>query len=329
MYDIFQDIYYLPNLTWKTQFMGVKARAANLSLCTNRTVYTKEMFLADYPQFSRVATSWTSTFTRDPSNVGGSNAVVTIAGDNAYVTGSIAWYAADEDVGRPEGNCVGFAITAPDSVEDVSDALFSIDGGAMTLLRDDPNVSGNPRVFWWYPLVTDETISHQIVIDWDGLGPAPTETFTIYYVNVTLETEEQTAQTAGTTVLAATTAPTESIVPDAFLQMILDIANLSILECRWNEKWRFAIGLYVAHYATLYLRAYQEASPDNTPESAAGSGSLLGVVSSAKLGDAQVSYDTGAITSGTTEWGALNSTSYGQLLASEARLVSVGGSYII
>ena len=55
----------------------------------------------------------------------------------------------------------------------------------------------------------------------------------------------------------------------------------------------------------------------------------MGMVKSATLGDASVTYDTTAITQGTADWGDLNSTTYGQLLANRAKLVGMGGSYAI
>ena len=87
------------------------------------------------------------------------------------------------------------------------------------------------------------------------------------------------------------------------------------------------MGLYIAHYATLYLRSYSDGSP--TAQSAAMSGAIIGLTSSASLGDASVTYDNAAIVAATEKWGAWNSTVYGQMLVTEARLVAMGGSYIV
>ena len=115
--------------------------------------------------------------------------------------------------------------------------------------------------------------------------------------------------------------------PDPQLNEIIRMANSSVQPDKWLESWRYAVGLYVAHYATLFLRSY---SPSNeTPEKAAASGALVGVVKSATLGDASVTYDTAAITAGTEDWGDLNSTTYGQILANRAKLIGMAGSYVI
>lgn len=117
------------------------------------------------------------------------------------------------------------------------------------------------------------------------------------------------------------------LVPPVMLTEILNMANASVQPDKWLESWRYAVGLYVAHYATLYLRTYAESSP--TAAQAAATGALVGVVKSATLGDSSVSYDTTALTKGTDDWGDLNATTYGQMLANRAKLIGLGGSYVI
>lgn len=111
------------------------------------------------------------------------------------------------------------------------------------------------------------------------------------------------------------------------LEEIIRMANVSIQPDKWLDSWRYAVGLYVAHYATLSLRGYAESN--ETPQQAAASGALVGMVKSATLGDASVTYDTAAITAGTEDWGDLNSTTYGQILANRAKLIGLAGSYVI
>ena len=119
----------------------------------------------------------------------------------------------------------------------------------------------------------------------------------------------------------------KSLLPPAMLSEIIRMANAAVQPDKWLDSWLYAAGLYTAHYATLYLRTYAESSP--TAAQAAASGALVGVVKSATLGNASVSYDTSAITQGTAEWGDLNATTYGQLLANRAKLIGAGGSYAI
>ena len=111
------------------------------------------------------------------------------------------------------------------------------------------------------------------------------------------------------------------------LEEFIRQANAAVTPDRWGEGWRFAAGLYTAHYASLYLRTFS--IQNETPAQAAASGALVGVVKSAALGDSSVSYDTDALTRATADWGDLNATQYGQLLATRARLAGMGGTYVI
>lgn len=117
------------------------------------------------------------------------------------------------------------------------------------------------------------------------------------------------------------------LMPRTMLEAFAAAASAAIQPDKWLEQWRYACGLYLAHNATLYLRTYAENS--DTPAQAAASGALVGVVKSATLGDASVSYDTTALTKATADWGDLNATQYGQILATKARLVGMGGTYAI
>ncbi len=121
--------------------------------------------------------------------------------------------------------------------------------------------------------------------------------------------------------------PARALLPEAVLEMFIAEANGIINKERWGTSWRYAAGLYVAHQAALYLRSFAPGS--GTPKQAAQSGEVVGVVKSAKLGDASVTYDTEALTAATAQWGDLNATVYGQMLATRARLVGMGGSYVI
>lgn len=117
------------------------------------------------------------------------------------------------------------------------------------------------------------------------------------------------------------------LLPATILQEFLRMTNSSIQPDKWLEGWRYAAGLYLAHNATLYLRGYREYS--DSPANAAATGQVLGTVKSATLGDASVTYDDGSSTMGIADWGDLNSTQYGQLLATKARFIGMGGSYVL
>lgn len=123
------------------------------------------------------------------------------------------------------------------------------------------------------------------------------------------------------------TAEGISLLPPPMLCKVIDMANTAVQPDKWLDEWRFAVGLYTAHYVTLFLRSYAPSS--ETPQQAAASGALVGVVKSATLGDSSVTYDTSAITAGTEDWGDLNSTTFGQMFANRAKLIGLAGTLVI
>lgn len=117
------------------------------------------------------------------------------------------------------------------------------------------------------------------------------------------------------------------LLPQTMLDLFIQQANESVLPSRWGSLWRYAAGLYVAHFCTIYLKTYAPGSESGAQ--AAATGALVGVVSAAKLGSDSVEYDNTAITAGTEKWGAWNATQYGQMFVTLARQVGIGGMYVI
>lgn len=117
------------------------------------------------------------------------------------------------------------------------------------------------------------------------------------------------------------------LVPEQVLNTFINRANNAITPDKWGDAWEYGAGLYIAHYSAMYLSTYAPIS--ETPSQAAATGGLVGVVKSATLGDSSVTYDTDALTKATADWGSLNATKYGQMLATEARLIGMGGTYVI
>lgn len=119
----------------------------------------------------------------------------------------------------------------------------------------------------------------------------------------------------------------ECLIPGGIFQTFLNQANDSVLPSRWGSMWRYAAGLYIAHFAAMYLAAYSRGSVSAAAVSSKAQAS--GNVKSATMGDTSVSYDNNAVTAGTEKWGTWNATRYGQQLVTLARLVGMGGVYVI
>lgn len=118
-----------------------------------------------------------------------------------------------------------------------------------------------------------------------------------------------------------------SLVPDPMLQVFIDNGNASILPSRYGDIWRYAAGLYVAHFSALYLKTYSDGSA--TPARAAATGQQTGLVKEATMGDTTIRYDNEAITEASAKWGSWNATQYGQQLVTMARMIGMGGMYVI
>lgn len=114
--------------------------------------------------------------------------------------------------------------------------------------------------------------------------------------------------------------------PD-MLRVFITQANDSVLPSRWGSMWRYTAGLYTAHFSTMYLKTY---APGSSGRNQVVQGAAqAGVVKSATMGDTSISYDNSAVTAGTEKWGTWNATQYGQQLVTLARLVGIGGMYVI
>lgn len=118
-----------------------------------------------------------------------------------------------------------------------------------------------------------------------------------------------------------------SLVPEQMLDMFIAQANDSVLPSRWGSVWQYASGLYVAHFASLYLKTYAPGS--DSAAQAAGRADQVGTIKSAAMGDTSISYDNSAVTAGTEKWGAWNATQYGSQLVTMARMVGMGGMFVI
>ena len=117
------------------------------------------------------------------------------------------------------------------------------------------------------------------------------------------------------------------LLPEGILTTCLTQVNDSVLPSRWGSMWRYAAGLYLAHFGAMYLKTY--APESSSASQVAAAAQPAGVIKSATMGDTQISYDNSAVTIGTEKWGSWNATQYGQQLATLARLVGMGGMYVV
>ncbi len=112
----------------------------------------------------------------------------------------------------------------------------------------------------------------------------------------------------------------ETVLPEKIIQMYLDFAHHCIKYKRWRNGFQIGIGLFVAHFCTLYLQSFS----DTTAQSVINAGQSKGLVVSKAVDGVSVSYDYATALQGLSEWGGWTMTSYGTQLVMLAKLYSKG-----
>lgn len=117
-----------------------------------------------------------------------------------------------------------------------------------------------------------------------------------------------------------------TFVPTPVLTMFLNLAHACIKEARWHDMWEFAMGLFIAHFVTLWLQG--TADPNSGAAATIAAGQARGVVVSESANDLSVSYDHSTVGNDLDGWAAWKLTVYGQQLATMGKLVGKGGMYV-
>lgn len=149
-----------------------------------------------------------------------------------------------------------------------------------------------------------------------GLGVAPGSTV-VSANGTTVVLSKPTTQAGSPVQLSVFTAP---LLPMAVLNAYIYLATSSLFQARWCEMWTMVMGLFIAHYATLWLQG-EASGPNSTGAQAAASGLAQGITTSESAGDVSYSVQPVVIDG----FGAFNLTSYGQQLVTLAQTVGSGG----
>lgn len=115
----------------------------------------------------------------------------------------------------------------------------------------------------------------------------------------------------------------EPIIPSVVIDAWVKFARASISARRYGDAWELVMGLFIAHFLTLYLQS--AASADDPVKSIINAGLAKGLQSSKSAGDLSVGYDFGSVTNDFNGWGTYKLTSYGQQFITLARAYTVGG----
>jgi len=113
-------------------------------------------------------------------------------------------------------------------------------------------------------------------------------------------------------------------LPILVIQLYINLASSCLQQLRWGAMWYLAMGLYVAHFCTLFIQSDQ--GSNLTAAEVATSGLQQGVITSQSAGD--VSASTQPVT-GLDDWAGWNLTTYGVQLATFAKVIGAGIMYMM
>lgn len=113
------------------------------------------------------------------------------------------------------------------------------------------------------------------------------------------------------------------VIPSVVVSGWVKLANTALSYRRYRDYWEMAMGLFIAHWLTLYMQS--AADPNDATSKIISAGLAKGVQTSKSAGDLSVSYDFSMMTGDFDGWGTYKYTAFGQQFITIARLVSAGG----
>lgn len=119
----------------------------------------------------------------------------------------------------------------------------------------------------------------------------------------------------------------QPVVPTVVLEAWVKLAHASLNIARYHDAWEMCMGLFIAHFLTLYMQS--AASPDDPVGKIISSGLAKGMVSSKSAGDLSISYDLSIVSGDEFRgWGTYKLTLFGQQFITMARIYSMGGMVV-
>ena len=117
-----------------------------------------------------------------------------------------------------------------------------------------------------------------------------------------------------------------ALVPPVILESFLELAHATVKKARYKAAWKVCMGLFVAHFASLWLQTAKNAgTPADEVIAAAES---RGIVTSESVSGVSYSADFSAISSDLDGWAQWKLTQFGIQYASFAKLAGKGGMYV-
>lgn len=116
------------------------------------------------------------------------------------------------------------------------------------------------------------------------------------------------------------------VVPLAVMTMYLNLANATVKHARWLDAWEVGMGMFIAHFLTLFLQG--TASAGSPAATVIAAGQARGLTTSRSAGDVSASTDYNLVGQDLDGWAAWKLTLYGTQYATLAKTIGMGGMYI-
>ena len=286
--------------------LSIAANASNIAIDSNPP-YSISDFLSAFPQFSGPAINLTGTLD------GATGVVTSLSSVAGLLPGQLV-----AGPGVQAGSLI-LSIT-PGPIQVVATTV----SGNLNI-----TVNSSAGIINGAPVSGPGIQAGSVVLNVVGNTVTLSQAATANASNVMLQVGENPSMTisqntvqAGTVTLQVFTTP---LVPMTILQAYINLASASIQSLRWCEMWQFGMGLYIAHYCTLFLQAYAQ-GPGSSAGQVAAAGFAIGIKTSKSAGDVSVGI---AVLEGLQDWGAYQLTIYGQQFATFAKALGSGGMLLL
>lgn len=142
---------------------------------------------------------------------------------------------------------------------------------------------------------------------------------------------DPTALTVTVSNIATANGSTLTVYETPFIPIIalltyVNLAHYCVMITRYFATWQFMMALFVAHYATLYMRT--ESGPNDNPSQVASSGLTKGIITTRAAGDVSAGAQATMAANGYEDWGAWGETQYGEQFITIAKATNCGPVWV-
>jgi hypothetical protein len=117
-----------------------------------------------------------------------------------------------------------------------------------------------------------------------------------------------------------------TILPSAVLEVYINFATTCIKQARYRGAWEIAMGLFVAHFVTLWLRSSAEVGSDK--DAVITAGQTQGIITTESVDGVSYSMDVSLVGNDLDGFASWKSTDFGMQLATMAKLYGKGGMMV-